>query len=106
MIDRDRIKLRGDGTVQVLDFGLAKAGGAGRAIGAADVPDSPTITSPAMTAAGLILGTAAYMAPEQAKWKPVDERADIWAFGCVLFESGRSRARVPGSRAGSQAAGN
>jgi eukaryotic-like serine/threonine-protein kinase len=80
------IKLRGDGTVKVLDFGLAKAGGAGRAVGAGDLPDSPTITSPAMTAAGLILGTAAYMAPEQAKGKPVDKRADIWAFGCVLFE--------------------
>src|SRR5262249_23294507 len=47
---------------------------------------SPTLASPAMTTHGMILGTAAYMAPEQAKGKPVDQRADVWAFGCVLFE--------------------
>ncbi len=121
------IKVRSDGTVKVLDFGLAKAldtgallrggaasagqaGGAGTADKAGaeagvhrpdrprlpdrpdrpDLPDfsaSPTITSPAMlTGAGMILGTAAYMAPEQAKGRPVDRRADIWAFGAVLFE--------------------
>ena len=76
------IKVRPDGTVKVLDFGLAKALDHGSGEGA----NSPTITSPAMTMQGMILGTAAYMAPEQAKWKAVDRRADIWAFGCVLYE--------------------
>jgi serine/threonine-protein kinase len=78
------IKLRSDGTVKVLDFGLAKA--LEPASGSADVSHSPTITSPAMTQAGVILGTAAYMSPEQAKGKVVDKRADIWAFGAVLYE--------------------
>ena len=83
------IKLRADGTVKVLDFGLAKLAesasneqqaAAGRSL-------SPTITSPAlMTGAGVLLGTAAYMSPEQARGKVVDKRADIWAFGCVLYE--------------------
>jgi serine/threonine protein kinase len=78
------IKLKSDGTVKVLDFGLAKA-----AEGSSIRPDlsvSPTITSPAMTMGGVILGTAAYMSPEQAKGRAVDKRTDIWAFGCVLFE--------------------
>ncbi len=64
------------------DFSPASPGGAK----APPYEDSPTITSPAMTMRGMILGTAAYMAPEQAKGKPVDKRADIWAFGCVLYE--------------------
>ena len=83
------IKVRADGIVKVLDFGLAKALEPGSGIGDGGSPNlanSPTITSPAMTMRGMILGTAAYMAPEQAKGKPVDKRADIWAFGCVLYE--------------------
>ena len=76
------IKVKADGTVKVLDFGLAKAllGEAG-----SDPSESPTITA-AATRAGIIMGTAAYMSPEQAKGKSADRRADIWAFGCVLYE--------------------
>jgi serine/threonine protein kinase/Tol biopolymer transport system component len=84
------IKITSDGTVKVLDFGLAKLTdqAEGRRSDASDeLSESPTMTSPAMaTSAGMLLGTAAYMAPEQARGKPVDKRADIWAFGCVLFE--------------------
>ncbi|HUU35312.1 MAG TPA: protein kinase, partial [Vicinamibacterales bacterium] len=78
------IKVRPDGAVKVLDFGLAKA--VEPPASSPSVTQSPTITSPAMTGAGVILGTAAYMAPEQAKGKAVDKRADIWAFGSVLYE--------------------
>jgi len=74
------VRLRADGAVKVLDFGLAKAAGPVTASGDA------TVTSPAVTAHGLILGTAAYMAPEQARGRAVDKRADIWAFGVVLYE--------------------
>ena len=79
------VKVRPDGTVKVLDFGLAKAI---EPVGVAtpSVSQAPTITTPAMTQAGMILGTAAYMSPEQARGKPVDKRADIWAFGVVLYE--------------------
>jgi len=78
------VKVRPDGTVKVLDFGLAKAMDP-TASSDVNVMNSPTLTQHA-TQLGLILGTAAYMAPEQAKGKKVDRRADIWAFGVVLFE--------------------
>jgi len=82
------VKVRPDGTVKVLDFGLARPGGSGDSSGS--IANSPTMTSPA-TAFGMIIGTAAYMSPEQARGRVVDRRADIWAFGVVLYEmlSGR-----------------
>ncbi len=78
------IKVRADGAVKVLDFGVAKA--MEPISGAPSGSSSPTITTPARTQAGVVLGTPAYMSPEQARGKPVDKRTDIWAFGCVLFE--------------------
>jgi hypothetical protein len=83
------VKVKDDGTVKVLDFGLGKAFESAGTI-SADILNSPTISAQA-TQAGVVLGTAAYMAPEQAKGRVVDRRADIWAFGVVVYEmlSGR-----------------
>jgi serine/threonine protein kinase len=77
------VKIGGDGASKLLDFGLAKALEGDATAG--DISSSPTISRLA-TQAGIILGTAAYMSPEQAKGRPVDRRTDIWAFGCVLYE--------------------
>jgi Tol biopolymer transport system component len=88
------IKRAPDGTIKVLDFGLAKAfapeirGDSGSSL-------SPTVTS-AGTVAGVIMGTAAYMSPEQARAKPVDGRADVWAFGCVVYEMLTGKKAFPG----------
>ncbi len=97
------IKVRTDGTVKVLDFGLAKAMDPAGSSGA-DLMNSPTLTARA-TAMGMIIGTAAYMAPEQARGRAVDKRADIWAFGAVLYEmlTGR-RAFDPSGASGSSQA--
>jgi len=89
------IKLRSDGVVKVLDFGIAKVVDPMQSL---DVTQSPTATSPAMmTQAGVIVGTAAYMSPEQARGQAIDSRTDIWAFGCVLYEMLSGRAAFRGA---------
>ncbi len=90
----ENIKVTPEGKVKVLDFGLAKAmDTAGSS--AEDLSHSPTLSAEG-TKAGVILGTAGYMSPEQARGKPVDKRTDIWAFGCVLFELLAGRRAFPG----------
>ena len=90
------IKVRDDGTVKVLDFGLAKA--VQPDVPAAVLSDSPTVTATVGgTRQGVILGTAAYMSPEQARGKPLDRRTDIWSFGCVLYEMLAGRAAYVGN---------
>jgi hypothetical protein len=78
------VKVRPDGTAKILDFGLAKATAEDGVQGVSPETESPTLS--AGTMAGVVLGTAAYMAPEQARGRPVDRRADVWAFGVLLWE--------------------
>jgi eukaryotic-like serine/threonine-protein kinase len=91
------IKLRDDGMVKVLDFGLAKMADPAPASSGAGAVDSPTMALPLDTGIGVILGTAAYMAPEQARGKAADRRADIWAFGVIVFEMLTGRPLFAGS---------
>src|ERR1019366_1920970 len=80
------IKVTPSGTVKILDFGLAQVTAAPTWAAGAAGPTVPPTLSLAMTQAGMIVGTAAYMSPEQARGQPVDRRADIWAFGVVFYE--------------------
>jgi serine/threonine-protein kinase len=93
------VKVRSDGFVKILDFGLAKA--QAPAPGSASLTQAPTITTPAMmTGVGVILGTAAYMSPEQAKGREADIRSDIWSFGAMLFEMLTARRAFEGEDVG------
>jgi len=88
------IALTPEAAVKLLDFGLATDARTAQPLGASDLTHSPTMLSP--TVSGVLLGTAPYMSPEQARGKPVDKRTDIWAFGCVLFEMLTGRAAFAG----------
>ena len=88
------IKVREDGTVKVLDFGLAKAL---EGEGSAEMGQSTTVTNAPLTRTGVVMGTAAYMSPEQARGQTVDRRTDIWAFGCVFYEMLAGRAAFAGA---------
>jgi serine/threonine protein kinase len=88
------VKVTPEGKVKVLDFGLAKA--LGTDAYPADLPDSPTLPV-GSTRQGLILGTPAYMSPEQARGKPLDKRSDIWSFGCLLYEALTGQKAFPGN---------
>ena len=89
------VMVRADGVVKVVDFGLATPTDAART--ASTAPQAQTMTSPPATAAGVVLGTAPYMSPEQARGKPVDRRTDIWALGCILYELATGRRAFDGA---------
>src|SRR5437762_377723 len=91
------IKITADGVVKVLDFGLAKVS---NDTSATDLSASPTLAVSGGTFGGVILGTAAYMSPEQVRGRPVDRRTDIWSFGCLLYECLTGRMAFAGETAG------